>query len=48
MTKEEILERIKVIKRQIGENTQLIERKDILQFALKIALNASYRSNQFR
>ena len=42
MTKEEILERIKVIKKQIAENAQLIERKDILQFALKIALNASY------
>lgn len=35
MTKEEIFERIKVIKSQITENTQLIERKDILQYRIE-------------
>lgn len=35
MTKEEIIERIKAIKSQIAENTQLIERKDILQYRIE-------------
>lgn len=40
MTKEEIQNRIKEIKNKIVENTQLIESKDILQYALKILGNS--------
>ena len=35
MTKEEIKNRITEIKNKIAENTQLIERKDILQYRIK-------------
>lgn len=42
MTKEEIQNRITEIKNKIVENTQLIERKDILQYALKILGNSGY------
>lgn len=40
MTKEEIRNRIKEIQNKIAENTQLIERKDIMQYALKILGNS--------
>lgn len=46
MTKEEIKQKIIKLEKQIADNDFIINQDDIMQYALKIAINSAYRSYQ--